>query len=398
MEVVRTDVEAKAARLLAGPRGRALCAAVAGLDAHRLLHGLTQPTSAVKLDAVDTQQTGGPRWPPAGWETLRRRHRLADAIARPTLDHVVAEHVAAVDLQVLAAVEDDLALVTCLVEAVNDVLFFDDTRLLDGALESTADLLAPVAEAVVCAPAASWWWTPTDRTAQRWLRSVARPTQPPPGEAAGALAAWAADDTATESRSVHMVPFPARGRSPRFTGTWWARPLGRGLVCSTRTLPSVAAVGLAVMEDGPSSDVLEIWELVPSASATVAEIDGPAAWCELVEAFPREVTFSRRHDWWRWTGYEGRWFIPDWPQVAKAFDAVHVSVAGYLETAYRALPAVAGATCLAGWDPDVTIWLSDIAAAHWVATWDGAVGANAFRTANHPWIAGGRTTPDMRRR
>jgi hypothetical protein len=41
---------------------------------------------------------------------------------------------------------------------------------------------------------------------------------------------------------------------------------------------------------------------------------------------------------------------------------VHLSVAGYLTTAPRALPLAAdgAATVLAGWNPDQTWWLTDI--------------------------------------
>ncbi len=48
--------------------------------------------------------------------------------------------------------------------------------------------------------------------------------------------------------------------------------------------------------------------------------------------------------------------------MATDWDAVHVSVRGYLTTATRALPLADGeaATVLAGWDPDQTWWLNDV--------------------------------------
>ena len=53
--------------------------------------------------------------------------------------------------------------------------------------------------------------------------------------------------------------------------------------------------------------------------------------------------------------------IPDYASVAVDWDAVHVSVAGYLTTAGIAVPAGDGArTMLAGWDPDATWWLNDV--------------------------------------
>jgi hypothetical protein len=47
--------------------------------------------------------------------------------------------------------------------------------------------------------------------------------------------------------------------------------------------------------------------------------------------------------------------------VAADWDAIHVSVAGYLTAAGGAIPASGGArTMLAGWDPDATWWLNDV--------------------------------------
>lgn len=73
------------------------------------------------------------------------------------------------------------------------------------------------------------------------------------------------------------------------------------------------------------------------------------------------VTSSRRHDWYRVSGRNGRWVIPNWEQVSKEWDAVHVTVLGYLSSATRALVVDADrSTVLAGWDPDSTIWLADV--------------------------------------
>ena len=42
------------------------------------------------------------------------------------------------------------------------------------------------------------------------------------------------------------------------------------------------------------------------------------------------------------------------------WDGVHLSVAGYLATAGRALPVGKARTLLAGWNPDETYWLTDV--------------------------------------
>lgn len=68
---------------------------------------------------------------------------------------------------------------------------------------------------------------------------------------------------------------------------------------------------------------------------------------------------ARRHHWWRATSGTGPWQIPDWSAVSGDYDAVHLGVAGYLSTAGRALPTRTGQSVLAGFDPDLTYWLTD---------------------------------------
>jgi hypothetical protein len=51
--------------------------------------------------------------------------------------------------------------------------------------------------------------------------------------------------------------------------------------------------------------------------------------------------------------------IPDWPAVAEEYDAVHVSVWGWLTTAGRPVAVDGAASLLAGWSPDATFWLTD---------------------------------------
>jgi hypothetical protein len=63
--------------------------------------------------------------------------------------------------------------------------------------------------------------------------------------------------------------------------------------------------------------------------------------------------------------------------VADVWDGVHLTVAGYLTTAGRALDVEEQyATVLAGWDPDATYWLADVLrpagpATRWVRDADG---------------------------
>jgi len=96
------------------------------------------------------------------------------------------------------------------------------------------------------------------------------------------------------------------------------------------------------------------------ADARICEIRGPEDWTDLVSRYPLEVTRARWHDWFKVTGRAGTWLIPDYSAVAADYDAVHLTIGGYLTAAGRAL-AVSdnAATMLAGWDPDKTYWLAD---------------------------------------
>ena len=117
---------------------------------------------------------------------------------------------------------------------------------------------------------------------------------------------------------------------------------------------------MAMVEDGLDWKEAHCWPMKPQAGARVYEISRPVEWTELVARYSIDVTNCRRHDWWRATGWDGHWLIPDFAAVAEDYDAVHVSLAGYLATAGRALRVDDACTILAGWNPDQTYWLTDM--------------------------------------
>jgi|GEM_PF-1014195 len=385
--VVRVDVDfdTRAEKLLCGPRGRALCAAGAGLDAHRLLSALSRPVSGAVLASIEKANADLPNWPPPGWAELKRQ----DPARPPEVDEIIAHHVADVDLGALAVLDDIGLLLPVLAEAVNDWAFCDDAVEAAVVLEEGTKALAPVAAALARAPGAAWWWSPAPLGAQRWV--AWGDNDPGPPQLTGvidALGDWSAKEAASEDRAAGMVPFPPGPHDPRYSGIWWTPPRAIGLVGTTRSLPGLPAVQLAICEDFPGNGPVEVWGCAVDPSARIYEVDGPAAWCGLVEAYPREVTLSRRHDWWRWTGWEGRWLIPDWVEVAARYDGVHLSVAGHLEASYRALPVDGRAcTCIAGWDPDETIWLTDVFTGAALASyWEDGIGTNLVSRRPRPWM------------
>jgi hypothetical protein len=118
-------------------------------------------------------------------------------------------------------------------------------------------------------------------------------------------------------------------------------------------------MGLHLVEDGFGWSSARCWGLELPPGGAIFEIGEADDWSALVRRYPLAVTKSRRHDWWRATGQDLEWAIPDFHAVAADYDAVHLSVAGYLSTAGRAIPAGDANTTLAGWDPDATWWLTD---------------------------------------
>ncbi|TVZ01045.1 hypothetical protein EAS64_32570 [Trebonia kvetii] len=377
--------------LLAGPRGRLLCWAV-------LQVGLAD-------DLRDL-----PAWPRA-WEGLNG----GDLSGRVD---ALASIVARTDLASLAASSGTV--LEALGWTVDAAGYWGQPGPEDRALASdaAAEALRPVAAALAASPASRWWDTPVDLARQRYAQYLDnRPfDEPMLSGAAGRVAAWVTD-TASRESALRGEPEEPLGA---WSGEWWSDPALSGLPVTTRALPGLGAVRLALVEDGLGWKLARCWPLRPRAGARIYEVDGPAGWASLVARFPLEVTRSRRHDWWGATGWAGRWLIPNYQAVATEYDAVHVSVLGYLTTAGVAVPVPASSagapsapsvgptggeassgreapsgseapscgvapaagearTLLAGWDPDATWWLTDVLAADgppedWAADEGGGAG------------------------
>jgi hypothetical protein len=280
----------------------------------------------------------------------------------------LASEVARTDLGTAVQAE---RLLDALVSSVDGARYWqppDDADVLLADPEVAA-LLAPVAEAVAQAPGASWWtegisWS--DQHVVSWPRVDETVQQPSVTGTRSGLLQWrtgtlAADEEAARDRPIDPAEEPS--------GAWWSTPVVASVPVSARARPGVAAdraapVGLLLVEDATLWETARSWRVDVPDSARVHEIDGPAAWVALVERFPLDVSSHRRGVWWQVSGRDDGWAIPDWVAVAEAFDAVHLTVDGYLSTAGRALPVEVGGrptrTLLGGWDPDATWWLTDV--------------------------------------
>jgi hypothetical protein len=214
-----------------------------------------------------------------------------------------------------------------------------------------AKALSPVAEQFIAAPGMQWCWQP--RQVEQWAVDWRPATDPAPlpKNPGKTLSAWASKERAEEVQAARERPSDP---AANYSGEWWSIP--HGLVKTVGQLPA----GLSLVEDSLG------WEhasTVPvRGSGRTLEIRTAEDWIDLCRRFPLEVTASRRHDWFRVTGRHGRWVIPDWERVAGEWDATHLTVLAYLNAAGRPLEVVTGtATVIAGWDPDSTVWLADVA-------------------------------------
>ncbi|MDI2036788.1 hypothetical protein [Paenarthrobacter nitroguajacolicus] len=326
--------------LLGGPRGRRLSLELA-MDADPVIRAAVMQV-AYDLDPgagrsrVILTLSGSPDGEPAS------------VPARPTVAEVAAG-IAALDL---GTVDPDRVRYA-LQRSVDTARYWQDPDGEDvlAATDEVAAALAHVAASLLESPATQWWrqgcgpgqwaidWRPANDAA------------PLPRNPQTTLAEWGRKERLEEVRAERERPKDPRAN---LSGEWWSIP--HGLVQTVQRIPE----GLSLVEDSLG------WEDATAIPVTgtgrILEIRTAEDWTALCRAFPLESTASRRHDWFRTTGRHGRWLIPDWELAASEWDAVHLTVSGYLNAAGRALRVDQDtATVIAGWDPGSTIWITDVA-------------------------------------
>lgn len=253
----------------------------------------------------------------------------------------------------------DAALLQALADSTDHARYWQEPDEEDQLLQhpQLQRALEPVAFHVSNHAATRWWRSSIaleDQNHVQWIGDM--PYDPPAVSGASArLKQWKADVVEGELRAARR-PKPV---AANISGVWWSTPAIAGLITTTRSLPGLGAIKLMAAEDRLGWATADVWPMKPAADCRVYEISGPDAWVGLVARYPMDVTFSRRHDWWRASGHDGTWCQPDWSAIASDFDAVHLTALGYLSTAGRVLPVGDARTMLAGWDADETYWLND---------------------------------------
>ncbi|WP_072803550.1 hypothetical protein [Rhodococcoides yunnanense] len=289
----------------------------------------------------------------------------ADYSYRPRTPEDVLEVIEGIDVRSVADLSE-LDLLGALSFAVDWARYWQPPDEEDE-MFARADVVAalrPVARAVLASANTRWWSDPLDFVHQHfvvhpyssdgWPDSTARLLSAPVG-----LDQWRTHALEMEAQ---FRGYREERRDRRIGGEWWSIPSPSGALATSRSRPNLGSVELLLEEDSSGCGVARVWPVRVLDTPRVYEITGPADWANLVDSYPLAVPESRRSVWFDTTGEYRDWFIPDWSAVARDHDAVHLSLIGYLTTPGIAIPlsSNAGATVLAGWDPDATWWLSKV--------------------------------------
>ena len=357
----------RAADLLAGPRGRRLLLEFAVSVGSDALGAAVSEVSAA-LDPQRNRIARYVRYDRHGDATdspdTASEHALREPASPATVAHLLA------DLPAPLPDPTPELLRKYLYESMDAARYWcasdgDDILAADPAVRAA---LAPVAEHLAASSLTDWWWSAPDLDDQwsvTWGEDATPFPEIPPEKRAANLRAWGAHVREGEQRHSGSLD-RRRGPKNAVSSEWWSMPLWK-VPTTTRSWPDGAGdpVGALFVEDRWEDDYCAT-RFTPPPDARVLEITGGPDWAALCRDFSLEVTWSHRRDWWEVTGRDsreaGRWLIPDWSAVADTWDAVHLTVAGYLNAATRCIPVRTAdgqdaASVIAGWGPDVTYWL-----------------------------------------
>ncbi|GAA2959092.1 MULTISPECIES: hypothetical protein [Glutamicibacter] len=233
----------------------------------------------------------------------------------------------------------------------------EDTLLASPVL---TDALRRVAEHIAASVLAQWWFAPVDLRTQI---HVEFDQSDPAGSMTSTgpsvfdkLLRWKENLILTEARARAEKPTPV---TAMIGGEWWSMPSSQ-LVSSTGVFTNQQPIGLSCVEDAFNWEQAVTRRVSVPPSVKILEISTANDWVQLCRKYGIEVTAHKRHEWYRSTGRDGAWVMPDWLAVSKDYDGVHLSIAGYLALAGECLGVEKDlATVIAGWDPGKTYWLTD---------------------------------------
>lgn len=157
-----------------------------------------------------------------------------------------------------------------------------------------------------------------------------------------------------------LAEFMTEARRVSGPGNWWTPPVIYLVQRTSSPLPALPASELLGGEDDFSADRANVRPaLRATGELNVREIDSVADWLDLVRSAPADVTRSRAYYWGRLEPGL-RWVIPDWVALAERYDAIHLTVNGYLDLSCVPIETEPGErTMVVGWGPEETYWLRE---------------------------------------
>ncbi|MGG7099816.1 hypothetical protein [Rhodococcus sp. 24CO] len=290
-------------------------------------------------------------------------HKLASSYGRSGTLSDVVDVLANVDVGAIAALSE-IEILDRFAYAVDFARYWQppDEEDIVLVVPQVVELLRPIAHAILASPHTQWWAEPVDNFNQRMVQKFDRSDDPEVTplhirQFQDGLEQWRTHTLDYEATFVECLKAdPDR----QIGGEWWSIPAANGAYDTTRARDVLGAIELMLVEDSPGWGFAHVWQVSVHRTPRVYEITSPTAWAHLVDTYPLAVPASRRSVWYETTGEYHDWFIPDWSKVVNDYDAVHLSMIGYLTTPGITIPLSdhSGATVLAGWNPDTTFWLN----------------------------------------
>lgn len=210
-------------------------------------------------------------------------------------------------------------------------------RDFDVLLAACRSELTQVAQNLAARPGLHWWSHPVDREHQYgYLHDGAAGTHTAASVVEGAAAAL------------------------NQSSVWWVSP-GHTLTTSRGPVFGSACVVAGATDDHWLLNERDsLWSVHVDGEARVFEVHSRDDWSDLVTTYPYAAPNMETFGWGDKSSTSAQLLIPNWAEVAKDWDGVHVSVAGYLNAAYTPISLRPGRyALLAGWHPDGTVWLTD---------------------------------------
>lgn len=222
--------------------------------------------------------------------------------------------------------------------------------------------LRPIAAAVLDSPLTRWWADPVHLADQRMIQNLSSNEERPQSTTPYRPVSAGLDDwrTSVLENEARFRDWRIERPDNEIGGEWWSTPAMSAAFETSRAREEVGALELMLEEDSFGGNEARVWPVTVRGTPRVYEISNPTDWERLVDAYPMDVSESRRSVWFETTGEYRHWYIPDWAAVAADYDAAHLTMLGYLTTPGIAIPLSRneGATLLAGWNPDATWWLN----------------------------------------